>query len=136
MTKAKAKAKVADKPISTGGKADDPRSVSWFKPGNNANPKGRPKGSRNVLGEDFISALQADFKEHGPSAVETVRKERPQDYLKVIASILPKEVNVNKTALQELSDDELAGILDAVRLQVLSGVHAGAGDGADPSKRH
>ena len=32
-----------------------------FGPGNNANPAGRPKGSRNKLGEEFICALHADF---------------------------------------------------------------------------
>lgn len=130
------KPRVADKPLSKGDEKVDPRSKGWIKPGQVLNPKGRPKGSRNALGEDFISTLQADFKKHGAQVVETVRTERPADYLKVVASILPKEINVNKTALQELSDDELAGILDAVRLQVLSGVHAGAGDGSDPSKRH
>lgn len=133
MTK---RAKPPAAPETTGAKEDDPRSVTWFTPGQSGNPKGRPKGSRNQLGEDFVSALQADFKQHGTEVIETVRETRPQDYLKVIASILPKEVNVNKSALQELSDDELAGILDAVKLQLLSGIHANAGNGSDKASRH
>lgn len=128
--------KVDLQPSANGDQKVDPRSKGWIKPGEVRNPRGRPKGSRNVLGQDFIDKLQADFKEHGQAAIETVRQERPQDYLKVIASILPKEVNVNKTALQELSDDELASILDAVRLQVLSSAHAGVGDGDTKASRH
>jgi len=111
-------------------KAEEKRVVGRpIKKGQVLNPKGRPKGSRNKLGEDFISALQADFKAHGEEVIATVRTERPQDYLKVIASILPKEVNVNQNALQELSDDELASILDAVRLQILGSTSKDGGSG-------
>ena len=36
-----------------------------FRPGNS----GRPKGSRNKLGEDFIAALAEDFAKHGMKAI-------------------------------------------------------------------
>lgn len=98
-------------PISNG---DQPAKDTKFKPGNNANPRGRPKGSRNKLGEDFLSALQADFSDHGKAAIKTVREERPHEYLKVVASILPKEVNVTTNAVTEMSDDELASALAAL----------------------
>lgn len=78
-----------------------------FKPGQVANPAGRPKGSRNKLGEDFIAALQADFSEHGVNAIQIVRSERPDQYLKVIASILPKDINLNVNPIGEMTDDEL-----------------------------
>ena len=74
-----------------------------FKPGN----PGRPKGSRNKLGEAFITALHDDFHEHGAAAIQTVRKEKPDQYLKVIASIMPKDLNINVNDLSEVSDDEL-----------------------------
>lgn len=66
---------------------------------------GRPKGARNKLGEDFIKALADDFDANGPQTIARVREERPQDYLKVIASLLPKEIKL--TDERELSDDEL-----------------------------
>jgi hypothetical protein len=79
----------------------------WQK-GVSANPAGRPKGARNKLGEAFIQALHDDFEEHGIAAIQTVRAEKPDQYLKVIASLLPKDVNLNLTDnLGELSDDEL-----------------------------
>lgn len=79
------------------------------------NRAGRPKGSRNKLGEDFLTALQADFSAHGVKAIETVREERPHEYLKVIAGILPKELNVNTSRVEELSDDELADGIAALQ---------------------
>ncbi|WP_336947232.1 hypothetical protein [Asaia sp. HN010] len=62
-----------------------------FKPGNNANPSGRPKGTRNKLSENFVSALFADFEEHGAKAIEAMRVEKPGDYVKVIASLIPAQ---------------------------------------------
>lgn len=76
-----------------------------FKPGQVANPEGRPKGSRNKLGEAFVADLYEDWKHHGVEAIVKVRDDKPDAYLKVIASILPKEISVKQ--LDNLSDDEL-----------------------------
>ena len=103
---------------------DDPKP--WlFKPGNKLG--GRPKGSRNKLGEDFISALQQDFRSHGDEVIARVREDKPDQYLKVIASILPKEFTVNHNAGDELSDDQLGIILDAARRRLAqASEHLGA----------
>lgn len=83
---------------------------------------GRPKGSRNKLGEDFIQALADDFAEHGVEAIATCRQESAKDYVKVVASLLPKEMILRKPE-QDLSDGELAEMLDALRsLAVSAGI--------------
>jgi hypothetical protein len=75
---------------------------------------GRPKGARNKHSESFINAFAQDFEQHGAAVIEKVRKDRPQDYLKVAAALLPKQMEV-KTAgtgsMSELSDAELMNIL-------------------------
>ena len=100
----------------------EPKTVStdekpWqFKAGQpSANPAGRPKGSRNKLGEAFVAALHADFIEHGPAVIETVRLEKPDQYLKVIAAVVPKELNIRTDAFDGIADEQLAAIVAAAR---------------------
>ncbi len=61
------------------------RGLIPYKPGQSGNPAGRQKGSRNKLGEAFVEALHDDFAKYGVAAIETVRDEKPDQYLKVIA---------------------------------------------------
>src|SRR5262245_24392324 len=83
------------------------RPPHLWQPGVSGNPAGRAKGSRNKLSEDFVAALYNDFQEHGSAAIAACRSERPDVYVRVIAGILPKDVNVKVHQLDDLSDDQL-----------------------------
>lgn len=92
------------------------------------NAAGRPKGSRNKLGEEFLKDLLADWKEHGAATIEKVRVERPHEYLRVTASILPKELNVNVSEFDDLTDEQLARQLRYIAAQ-LAAAGVGIGEG-------
>lgn len=108
--------------------AEPQQPKPWlFQPGQSGNPLGRQKGSRNKLGEDFIRELQADFHTNGKSAIEEVRKDRPHEYLKVIASLLPKQVEIKEGAFDGVSDEQLAALVFAARSAL--GIAEGSGEG-------
>jgi hypothetical protein len=107
---------------------DEQKPGHLYKPGQSGNPAGRPKGSRNKLGEAFITALHDDFQEHGVAVIAKVRDERPHEYLKVVASLLPKQVEIKETAFDGIPDEQLAAIVAAARDAL--GVRDGGGEGA------
>ena len=71
-----------------------------FKIGNKGGP-GRPLGSKNRLSEYFLHELFQHFEKHGREAIEQVFKERPGEYLRIIASLIPKELLLEVAAEQK-----------------------------------
>jgi hypothetical protein len=65
-----------------------------FLPGNSGNG-GRPKGSRNKLGEAFVEDLRDAWETHGVDALNRVARDDPATLLKVVASLMPKDLNLN-----------------------------------------
>lgn len=59
------------------------------------NPKGRPVGSRQKISEKFIDLLAKDFEAHGETAIINLREQKPDAYIRVVADLVPKDVNLN-----------------------------------------
>lgn len=66
-----------------------------FQPGQSGNRAGRPKGGRNRLAESFVQDLAACWETHGVEALEKCAVEQPDVLIKVIASLLPRTVDLN-----------------------------------------
>ncbi|RTM07278.1 MAG: hypothetical protein EKK31_12185 [Hyphomicrobiales bacterium] len=68
----------------------------------------RPKRPRKTLVDDFAAALRADFRAHGAGVIAAVRAEKPDQYLKVVLTLLPKDfsqdVDADKNNLDRFSD--------------------------------
>ena len=94
-----------------------------WKPGQSGNPAGRKPGDRNKFGAHFISDFYADWVQHGAAAIEKLRLESPKDYVKVAASLLPRELHVKAASIVDgWTEDEIKAALDHIRSQI-----AGAG---------
>jgi hypothetical protein len=60
--------------------------------------------------------LCEDFELHGEAVIETVRKTRPAEYLKIVAALVPKDFTVEGGSLEDLSDEELAQAIADIRI--------------------
>jgi hypothetical protein len=89
-----------------------------WKPGQSGNPAGRPKGSRHKLSEEFIRALAEDFENHGKDAIVKMREDRPGDYIRVIASLMPKDLNLNVNEYEHWTDEQLADRLEKLNREL------------------
>ena len=70
-------------------------------------------GSKKALGSFFYFDLLEHWKEHGPAAIAAVYKDSPSTYLKCVAAVLPRDLNVNVNIYDGLTTDELrAQLLD------------------------
>lgn len=79
-----------------------------------ADAKGRPTRARDKLRNNFLHALAEDFTAHGKAAIESMRKTDPSGYIRAIASLMPKEMDVkHHTPLDHLTDDQLEAVVDA-----------------------
>lgn len=88
------------------------------KKGEVRNPNGRPKGSRNAFNEAFIKDFFKDWQEHGSSVIVQVREEKPSDYLRIAASLVPRDFKITNDSdgivaefLEGLGDEELNNVI-------------------------
>ena len=89
---------------------------------------GRPKGSRNRFAEAFVADFLSDWETHGAKALADCRACDPAAYLKVAATLLPKDLNINATEGATL--DRLLDQFNDEQLRQLIGALAGLGSAA------
>jgi hypothetical protein len=86
-----------------------------FKPGGG----GRPAGVRNRFSHAFMSDFLADWEKYGASAIKSVRMTDPATYLRVGATILPKEM-VLETMTTGLTVEERTEMIAVLKQHLLS----------------
>jgi hypothetical protein len=81
---------------------------------------GRPRGARNKLARRFLEDCLADWEVNGAAAIKIMRREDPVSYCKMMASIVPRELEITATSVAELADDELAKMIEQLRARLVT----------------
>jgi hypothetical protein len=94
-----------------------------FEPGNRLG--GRPRGARNKLAKRFFEDMSevwdeptADGKStRGKAALRLMWRERPGEFAKLYAAVMPREFWVDNV-VGELTDDEIDRAIEMLREQI------------------
>jgi len=107
--------------------------MALFTKGNPAKGGGRRKGSRDRISTALLEAIAKDFEEFGEEAVKIARVEKPVEYLRIVASLLPKEFEIVDSRLHDITDEELDAFIEVARRRIitLADINGGTGETAD-----
>jgi hypothetical protein len=62
---------------------------------------GRPKGSKNKISEDFLQDFHAAWLTHGKATLEKMIAERPSEFVKIAASLIPKNFHIQQAVAEQ-----------------------------------
>ncbi len=73
------------------------RADGRFETGHKSISPGRPLGSRSKLTTAFLDDLRDTWAEHGKAALRACAVDEPAQFVRVVASLLPRELDIAAT---------------------------------------
>ena len=91
------------------------RDGAWSAAGS-GNPQGNRHRTRHLLNQEFMQALLLNFRHQGKRAIETVARNQPAAYLKILALLVPRELKVEQSqGVKGMSDEQLEAGIEAIQ---------------------
>jgi hypothetical protein len=90
-----------------------------WKKGVSGNPNGRPTAARQRFTQSFLTDLASTWQKQGKPCLDKLAKTDPATFVRVCASLIPKEVKLEASSpLSDLSEAELAALVSAAQRAV------------------
>ena len=80
--------------------------------------RAKQKGARDRLSTALLTAFASDFERNGEEVISQVRQTEPATYLRIAATIIPKEIDLGGGPLEDWTDDDLDKGLAYLRAQI------------------
>src|SRR6516164_10026889 len=72
--------------------------------------------TRHLLNQEFMQALLLNFRHEGKKAIEKVARNQPGVYLKILASLVPRETKVEHSGgVKAMSDEEIEQAIELIQ---------------------
>jgi hypothetical protein len=86
---------------------------TWVKGAPSPWPAGRGKNTPNKFSKKFLVSLAASWEQHGDAVLAEVRERDAVQYLRICASLIPRQIAITTETrpITELSEQELIGII-------------------------
>src|SRR5262249_43998704 len=94
---------------------------------------GRARGVKNRLSHAFLTALAEDFEQNGVEALKIARIEKPVEYIRIVAGLMPRELEIMDNRLADLSDEELENFIVKLRAQLRNNLIEDSGSREEPT---
>src|SRR5215470_4495957 len=86
-----------------------------FQQGVSGNPHGNRHRTRHLLNQEFMQALLLHFRQHGKKAIEKVARNHPAVYVKILALLVPREMQIEHTnRIKQMTDEEIEQAIEAI----------------------
>jgi hypothetical protein len=86
----------------------------WQRGGPTPNPLGRKRGTPNKFSRAFLADVAEKWHAHGANVLEEVRRDDPATFLRVCASLVPREILLttqSATPVAQMSETELQAVI-------------------------
>src|SRR5262245_44591023 len=95
-------------------------------------PHGNVYFTRRRVNQAFLEALLEDFHAHGKEVIRRAGQESPATYMKVLAQLVPRELQVEQSGsvISKLSDEQLSAMISEIDRQMAELAKRAAGENA------
>ena len=70
----------------------------------------------SIISAEFMQALLLHFRQHGKKAIEKVARNQPGVYLKILALLVPREMQIEHTnRIKQMTDEEIEQAIELIQ---------------------